>query len=336
MTKKAIESRVSGDAANVTLDNRLRANWLRHGVKGGRKYTLREISDAMGKASTAVTTVTLHRLTRSKLDQVLSTRAKFADIAGLDGLAIRKLFDTPLAREAMSLEWKLRSADFNRYPASQAMLLITEAEAVVEKMDAAASRDELTATECLVHGSLGAQVATYKARVSGPKQITFYQDAKARLLKTAERRTTILDTSLSSAFTDTVLSVRMESLAYFVEYNLHDQKDRNSDLATIARRVASPRVLRAVETVTKALGDPRIPINFAEAAGRVGLMEGTTAKGNAHNQRAADMLSLALETANYCGPVKDFAPDWLRGYDLSSSEELQAAIKLLDLKQEAL
>ncbi len=63
----------------------------------------------------------------------------------------------------------------------------------------------------------------------------------------------------------------------------------------MARRVSNLRVLAAVTSVKTSLGDPRIPINFAEAAGFAGLVKAATPKASPIISRQPLCLSLACK-----------------------------------------
>ncbi len=331
MTKQTSADKSDSNRVTAILDNRAWTNWILVGYRGPVRYTLRRIrSDLLRQRlnPTDISIATLSRLSQSPLHEITGPRSKHDDIAGLGELAISALFRTKLSSDATRMELLLRSADDSLCSGSEALRLLTQADVMLEVMDEEASL-ELLDIDILTRASLGAQVATYKAgtpNIGDKHKARFFQNAQRRLADCADLRRHILH-NVAPCFTDTVVCVRMESLAYFVEYNLRNEP--KSDLTAMARRVSQDRVLDAVKTVTEKLGDPRIPINFAEAAGYIAQIEGG-GKAETYNKKAKAMIELTLKTAGYTGAVRDFAPDWLKGYRLSEAEELQAAIGLIE------
>jgi hypothetical protein len=324
-----------GDSANATLDNRMWVNWVRFGHRRiGHGFTYRQFRQELkNRKSVDLSETSIWRLATNPLNQILGPRSKFNDIAGLGELAIEKLFPRSQAGKVMRIEWLLRSANYNLLPSAEATLLLPEAEGLLEAMDEAAAISELSSIDLLARASLGGQIPTYKAgakNIDPTRKVRLFREAQRRLAEYADQRMYILQ-NVESAFTHIVLAVRMESLAYFAEYNL--QNEAKSDLPAMSRRLSQDWVLRAVARVTKELGDPRIPINFAEAAGSVALIEGG-GKAESYNKKAKAMIELILETAGYTDLISDFSPVWLKDYRLSDAKELEAAIGFIEGRKE--
>jgi hypothetical protein len=241
VTRKTREVGARGDNENVAIDNRMWVNLVRTGYRGA-PFTYRRFRQELNKRTkgSAPAEATLYRLSTSPLDQILGRRAKYDDIAGLGELAIDALFPTPLSKEGMRIEWLLRSANYNLYSPAEALLLLPEAEGILETMDEQAESTEVCTVDRLARASLGAQIATYKAGARNTSPVR-----KARLFREAQRR---------------------------------------------------------------------------PGGG----------KAESYNKKAKTMVELILKTAGYTGPVRDFAPDWLKGYRLSEAGELQVAIGLIE------
>ncbi|KPH81377.1 hypothetical protein [Bosea vaviloviae] len=330
MTKKPGANKSEGNRANLVLNARSGVNWARN-VNGRKRFSYRSFRHSLGAGAPAMTSI--YRLANSPLEKLLGPRTKYDDIAGLNEQAIKAIFPTEASRAAMRMEWLLRSASYNLIEPARAMLLLSEAEGVLEHLDEKASGNEECRVDWLCRSSLGAQIPTYKAgapNISPERKVRLFEQAQTRLAECAAERLHVLR-NIEAPFTEKAVSVRMETLAFFVEYNLRNQ--RQSNLKAMAERISEPVVLKAVKLATGRLGDPRIPLNFAEAAGYVAMIE-HGGKADAYNKKAEAMIQLMLDTANHTGPIREFAPAWMpEGYDLFKTPELEAAIRLIEASE---
>jgi hypothetical protein len=275
----------------------------------------------------ALSRSTIYRLSQQSLKERLAD-SKFFDIAGLHEAFVASFyFDAPIIK-MMTMEFRLRAASLKLLPSDEAMYLLLQAINILAEVE---RNPSATTAYRIAVSSFGIQVHLYLSRVPGISEEAQFE----HLLEARWRIEAIADDSLRvlSQKEDNGLifqAVRIECNAYHIENILQPLAERlgrslpsgplDRTKKSVARRVALEKDLCAqVIDVAKKLGDPRIPLNPAEAAGSID-----------EHYRAKNLLQLSMMLDGFEGKVKDWKPKWLPEGYFDNIPDLQQAIQIID------
>jgi hypothetical protein len=274
---------------------------------------------------------TVYRVSEQTLKERLA-EPKFFDIAGLHESFVASFYSDTAVIKMMIMEFRLRAAAFGRLRSEEALFLLPQAISMLAEVE---RNPSATMAYRIAVSSFGLQVHVYCSRVPGISDEARFQ----HLLEARQRAEAIADESLRvlSQNDDIGLvfqAVRIECNAFHIENILKPLAERlghnlpsgplDRTKKSVARRVALERdVSSQIMDVAKKFGDPRLPLNPAEAAGSIG-----------EHYRAKTFLQLSMTLDGYQGKVRDWKPKWLPEGYFDETPDLQQAIQIIDGNKE--
>lgn len=322
-TKRATSAKAPG----AIVDEHMMLRTLRALTSVRRlHHNLNKVDPTVGSASK------INRRAKLSLRERLAKEGE--DIAGLHEVFVKELFSEHFAITSMKMEFRLRAASMNCGKPEDALFLLPSAMCVLEDLE---SKPVDTVDYRLSVSSLAVHISLYLARAPFTPDAVKHKhlmNARRRVVQCDNDRLSVLRHASSDAIDGLVFqAVRLECNSYHIETELdllsHKLPLPEMDGAgscqrtreSVARRVACDdnSIPDQIKATAKLFGDPRLPINPAEAAGFV-----------REHRRAASFLRLSMQIDDYDGKASEWNPEWLpKGY-IAENEHLQAAVKIID------